>query len=188
MSYTIEQISKMDGELHELQAQYSKVKIFVTLEQAKRLKAFEDGKLYLKLDEQSYPNFPRYLESIGINYKTARERIGLYETYVLAAGFTTKELADYGYAKLITMKPKFFSKENGQYLLTTSKAELNKWLNEAKSDITQEDLRQKVREDMAGEHEHDFREVRYKYCTICKLKETIFYEKAELKEKEATNS
>lgn len=171
MTYTIEAITKMDQEMHELQAHYSKAKVMIGLELARRLKAFDDGKLYLKLDERSYPSFPRYLESIGINYKTAREIIGLYETYVLVAGFTIKELAEHAYSKLTVMKPKFFKREGGQYLLTTNKGELNKWLAEAKSDITQEDLRQKIREDKAGEHEHDFYEIHQKVCRICKLKE-----------------
>lgn len=174
MAYTIEQITKMDAEMHELQAQYSKARIYIGLELAKRLKAFDDGKLYLKLDEQSYPNFPRYLESIGVNYKTAREIIGLYETYVLTAGLTIKELAAYGYSRLTILKRKFFRKEGQEYLLITSKAELNKGLAEAKSDITQQDLRQKVREDIVGEHEHDWKKVCLQYCRVCKLKEPIF--------------
>lgn len=175
MAYSIEEISKMDEEMHELQALYSKAKIRCGLELGKRLKAFEDGKLYLKLDEQSYPTFPVYLQSIGVNYKTAREVIGLFSTYILVAGFTIKELADAGYSKLTVMKPKFFKKEGGEYLLTAPKEELQKWIAEAKSDITQEDLRQHVREDLAGVHEHDFKEVHYKYCVICRLREPIFF-------------
>lgn len=180
MSYSIEQISKMDSEMHELQAMYSRAKIHIGLELAKRLKVFEDNKLYLKLDEQSYPNFPSYLKSVGVNYKTAREIIGLYETFVIEAGYTIKELGDIGYSKLTVMKPQFFKKEAGQYQLTAPKEELDKWVQEAKSDITQDDLRQKVREEKAGEHEHDFREIRYRYCTICKLKEPIYHEKIDL--------
>mgnify|MGYP001570459000 CR=1 FL=1 len=184
MSYTLEQITKMDIEMHELQALYSKAKIHFGLELARRLKVFEDNKLYLKLDEQSYPNFPTYLKSVGVNYKTAREIIGLYEAYVEVAGFTIKELGDAGYSKLTVIKPKFFKKEGGKYLMLGTKTELNKWVTEAKSDITQEDLRQKVREDMAGEHEHKFAEVHFKYCIICKLKEPIFYGKQETKKED----
>ena len=170
-NYSIEQVVKMDEEMRKLQTLYSKVKISFGLELAKRLKTFEDNKLYLKLDEQSYPTFSRYLESVGVNYKTAREIIGLYETYVLVAGFTIKELATAGYSKLTVIKPKFFKKEKGEYLLTTSKTELNKWIADAKSDITQEDLRQKVREDAAGKHEHDWQHFKFKQCRICKLRE-----------------
>lgn len=178
-TYTIEQIAKMDEEMHELQAQYSRAKIYIGLELAKRLKAFDNGELYKKLDERSYPNFPKYLESIGVNYKTAREIIGLYEAYVLVAGFTIRELAEYGYSRLTVLKPKFFKRENGEYLLTESMAELNKWLVEAKSDITNEDLRQKIREDRAGEHQHDWQRISFQVCKICRLKETIYNEKKE---------
>jgi hypothetical protein len=171
MGYTIEQISAMDAEMRELQAAYSRAKIHIGLELAKRLKAFDDGKLYLKLDEQSYPSFPKYLESIKVNYKTAREIIGVYECYVLEAGFTIKELADVGYSRLTALKSNFFEKKEGRYLLTGSKSELNKWVKEAKSDITQDDFRQLVREEKVGEHKHEWKEVRYKYCLQCKVKE-----------------
>lgn len=171
---TIEEIVQMDTEIRELQAVYAKTQIVTGLELAKRLKAFEDGKLYLKLDEKSYPSFPAYLQSIGRNYKTVRELIGLFESYVLVAGFSIKELADIGYSKLTVIKPKFFKKEQGQYKLMAPKEEVKKWVEEAKSDITQEDLRQKVREDLAGEHAHDWQRVIYQYCRICKLREPVY--------------
>lgn len=171
MSYTIEQVAKMDQEMHELNALYSKAKIGFGLEIARRLKVFENYKLYLKLDSQSYPNFPTYLKSIGINYKSARELIGLYETFVEIAGFTIKELADIGYHKLTIIKPKLFTKETEGYKLLVSKSEVKRWVAEADSDITQEDLRQKVKEETVGEHDHEFIYIRR--CKLCHLKEII---------------
>jgi hypothetical protein len=188
MSYTIDQISKMDAEMRDLQAKYTRVRVFVGLELAKRLKVFEDYKLYLKLDERSYPNFAKYLESINVNYKTAREIIGLYEAYVITAEIPIVELAEIAYSRLTDIKRKFFRWDKDKYLMLESKTELKKWLEELKSDITQEDLRQRVREDIAGEHEHDWNQVTYQYCRVCKLKEPISYGKIENKIEEKTES
>lgn len=168
---TISQITKIDREIRELQAVYSRAKIKLGLELASRLKQVEDGKLFLKLDEKSYPTFPMYLKSVGLNYKTVRELIGLYETYILTAGFTIDQLADIGYAKLTVVKPHLFKKEDGEYRMLTTLEEAQKWVEEAKSDITQEDLRQKVREERAGDHEHDFENISFRKCKLCGLKE-----------------
>jgi hypothetical protein len=172
-NYTPEQIAKMDAEMRELQALYSKARIRIGLELASRLVKFYKYKLYLKLDEQSYPTFPRYLESLDIKYTSAREVMGLYESYVETAGMTMAELAGAEYHKLTTVKKMCFEYKNGQYQLTASKSELKKWVAEASSDITQEDLRQKVRDEIAGKHEHDWEEIGLRVCKICKLKERI---------------
>lgn len=169
--YTIDQISKLDSECRSLVNMFSAARIKIGLELAKRLKDFEQHKLYLRLDSESYPNFARYLESLDIKYKTAREIIGLYECYVLEGGKDIDELAKIGYHKLTLIKPLLFRKEGDKYELTKPKSELNKWLTDAKSDMTQEDLMQLRRESEVGEHSHDWDTVCYDICRICKLKE-----------------
>ncbi len=169
--YTIEQISKLDQEARQLVNMFSAARIKIGLELARRLKEFEQHKLYLRLDEQSYPNFARYLESLDIKYKTAREVIGLYECFVVEGGKDIDELAKIGYHKLTVIKPLLFKKDGERYELVKTKTELNRWLSDAKSDMTQEDLIQKRREYEIGEHEHKF--IKFHVCTICKLKEII---------------
>lgn len=173
IKYTLADASKIDKEMRQLVGAYSAAKIKVGLEMGKRLSEVENNKLYLKLDSQAYPTFHRYLESLNINYKTAREVIGLYETYVVAAGISIDELVQFSYAKLAVLKPKFFDKVDGQYILAGPKTELQKWLSDASSDITIEDFKQKVREEEAGEHEHQFEIIKQRVCKVCKLKERI---------------
>lgn len=171
--YTVSEVSKIDKENRELVGFYSASKIKITLELAMRLKEFEDGKLYLKLDEASYPDFPTYLKSLGVNYKTAREIIGLYETYVLISGFSIDELAKYAYHMLTIWKPHFFAKEAGQYKQLETKADMKKLLSESK-ELTQEDTIQRRREIEAGEHEHIFDEILIRRCKVCKLTERLY--------------
>lgn len=186
--YTIADISKMDRESRELVGVYSASRIKIGLELARRLKEFEDNRLYLRLDENSYNNFPSYLKSLGVNYKTAREVIGLYETYVLVGGMSIDELAKIEYHKLTTIKPHLFKKEAGEYKLTKPKAELKRWISEAKSDITQEDLLQMRREEEAGDHDHNdpsnWEYITLRVCKVCKLRERV-YEKTHTKEIQA---
>lgn len=178
-TFTISQISKMDLETRELTALLSSSKIKIGLEVAMRLKEFRDNKLYAKLDNDSYPTFNHYLNSVGINYKVATEIIALYESFVIAGEQSIDFLASIPYHNLTIIKPTHFRKENGQYLLTTSKSELRKDILEAKSGLTQEDLRQKRREDSVGPHEHDMQKVCFKKCTVCGLKEFFHEEKKE---------
>lgn len=170
-NYTLEEIYKIDAELRELQSIYAKARVKIGLEMAKRLIEVDKYNLYKKLDERSYPNFNRYLESIGIRYKTAREVMGLYQAFILAGGKTMKELEDAEYHKLTIVKKECFKYENKQYLLKAPEKEIDEWIALAKSNITQEDLKQRVREEKAGEHEHQWMEFKYKICSICKLKE-----------------
>ncbi len=140
-NYSTSDASKMDREMKQLMTTYSTAKIKVGFEMAKRLKEIEDNKLYLKLDEQSYPSFSRYLEHVGMAYKTARELISLYECYILVAGFTVDDLAGIAYHRLTTIKPILFKKEDGEYHTLKSKKEINEWISDAKSNLSLEDLR-----------------------------------------------
>lgn len=169
--YSTGQIVKIDEECRKLVGLYSSARIKIGLELAKRLKEIEDNKLYLRLDEQSYPNFFEYLKSLDIKYKTAREIIGVYECYVLVAGKSINELASIAYHKLTTLKPMFFSKEAGKYKMIKPVSEMNNWLRDAKSNLTSDDLIQKRKEYEVGEHEHKF--IKFHICTICGLKEII---------------
>ena len=182
--YTVAEISKLDRENRELVGGYSAVKIKIGLELARRLKEFEDGRLYLKLDEDSYPDFPTYLKSLGVNYKTAREVMGIYETYVVVSGFSIDELAKYAYHDLTIWKPYFFSKEARQYKQLKNKAEMKKLLSES-NELTQEDIVQKRREIEAGDHEHVFEEIIIRKCTVCKLTERVYGKKAKETKTEA---
>jgi hypothetical protein len=167
--YTISDAAKLDKEARQLVNVFSVAKIKIGLELASRLKEIEDNRLYEKLDDSAYKTFPQYLDSLNIKYKTAREIIGLYETYVLTAGMSVDELTKIAYHKLTTIKPFLFSKEAGEYKLIKPKEELHKWIADAKSDMTHDDLMQKRRELEAGEHTHDFYTIRV--CKICRLKE-----------------
>lgn len=171
IKYSVSDAAQLDQETRKWVGMYSAARIKVGLEVAMRLKSIEDSKLYLKLDEKAYPNFNVYIDSLGLSYKTARELIGLYETFVLAAGFDINELAEASYHKLTAIKPYFFDKKDGQYELTKSKAEIKEWIKDAKSDLTIEDLKQKRKEAEVGQHEHQFKTIRIRVCEVCGLKE-----------------
>ena len=171
-TYTIKEISVLDKEVRKLVIGYSALQVKAKMEIAQRLKVIKDNKLYSKLDEDSYPNFARYIESLNLNYKTTMEMIGLYETYVLEAGMSIDDLVEIGYHKLTRLKPKLFEKGEEGYKLTSSKTELKKWLSDAKQ-LTNEDFVQKITEDKAGKHEHDFETICFRKCRICKLREII---------------
>lgn len=171
ISLTLSQVSKMDRETRELMKLYSSAKIKVGLELAKRLKQFRDEKLYSKLDEDSYPTFPEYLKSLNISYSTATEVIALYEAFVIEGGLSIEYLATIPYHNLTIIKPKYFKKEGIEYKLLTTKTELKKGVAEAGSDITQEDLMQKRREEEIGNHTHEWQEYKFRKCKYCKLKE-----------------
>lgn len=171
MTYTIAQLAKLDQENRKLSQVYSAARIKIGLELAVRLKQFEDDKLYSKLDEHSYPTFAAYLASIGIKYKTAKEIIGVLEAYVIAGNYSIDFLASVPYHKLAIIKPLLFKKQGGEYTMLKSRAETRRWIEEAKSDLTQEDLRQKRYEEEVGQHDHEF--LKFRVCKRCKLKEII---------------
>lgn len=168
---SIKDISGLDIRVRELIGLYSSTRIRIGLELAKTLTEIEKYKLYSRLDEKAYPTFNKYIESLGINYRTARDIISLYETYVLTAGYTIEELAQIPYTKLSSLKPYLFTKRDNKYLLTKPIEDVRKWVQEAGSDISIEDLKQKAREEKVGEHEHEFQIIKLRLCRICKLKE-----------------
>lgn len=169
MTYSLTQANKIDSEIRKLAELYTKTRIKVGLEMAERLRIVKNNKLYATIDEQSYPNFYTYLQSVDIKYSTAMELIGLYEAYVLTAGKTIDELVNIGYHKLTKVKKVLFDRGNKN--LIASPSEVDKWLRVAASEITQEDLQQKIDEDRAGKHEHDWQIIKIKKCKICRLKE-----------------
>jgi len=161
----------IDKEVRELVSVYHQARIKIGLELAKRLKQVDEEGLYKKLDADSYTSFKVYLDSIGIAYKTAREIIGVYETFVLVGGKTIDELAGIGYHKLTAIKPYLFERVDGQYQLMRPREEMDQLLSDAKSDMTTDDLIQKRRDKEVGAHDHDWKSIHYKQCTICRLKE-----------------
>ena len=169
--YTIQEVSKLDKEIRNLSNMFSAARLKIGLETASRLLLIEDNKLYLKLDEKAYPNFSRYIESVGMNYKTARQLMSILQTFVMIAGTPIEELAKISYPKLSVLKPYLFHKENGKYVLSKSLAEYKKWLNDAASDLSIEDLKQSRREKEVGDHPHEWEHFKSKRCRVCKLRE-----------------
>ena len=168
--YTINEVNKVDKEIRTLCGLYSSTKITIGMELAQRLYIVENEKLYLKIDSKSYPNFSAFIASIGMSYHSVRELISTYRTFVLTAGYSIEELSGINYQKLAVIKPELFSKKDGEYILNKSKSEINKWLSDAKSDISINDLKQKRREMSVGDHEHSFEVITYKQCVKCGLK------------------
>lgn len=164
-------ISQIDKDVRALIQIYSAARIKVGLTLAEKLIEIEDNKLFSRLDERAYPTFAKYVESLGISYRTARDVMTLYETYVLTAGYTIDELSEIPYTKLSAIKGHLFGKEHGKYKLLKSPTEVKKWVKEISSDITIEDVKQHVREEESGEHEHQFDIIKFKKCRICGLKE-----------------
>lgn len=168
---TYQDAALVDKEVRELVSVFHQARIKIGLELAKRLKQVDEDQLYKKLDADSYPSFKTYLDSIGISYKTAREVIGVYETFVLVGGKTIDELANIGYHKLTAIKPYLFGRVDGEYQLMRPKEEMDQMLSDAQSDMTTDDLVQKRRDKEAGPHDHDWRDIRYRQCSVCRLKE-----------------
>lgn len=183
MKLTLSQITKLDQDNRKLVRAWQEVKLRVGLELGERLKRFRDENLFKKLDVSAYPNFKTYLDSIELNYKTATEAIGLYESFILAGGKTIEELQDVGYHKLTIIKPSLFKKEGSEYKLIKSKAEMNKWINHAASDISQEDLKLLRIQEEVGEHPHDWKEIHYRVCTVCRIREGVFNVKEKTEKK-----
>src|SRR3990167_3029388 len=161
--------SKIDKEVRGLSALYSSVRIKTGLELASRLKKIRDSKLYTVLDIKAYPSFNRYIESLGMKYSTVAQIIGLYETFVLVGEYSIEELANFSYHKLVQIKPYLFKKEEGEYKLSKSKSELKKWVKEAGSDLTINDLMIKIKEEKIGQHEHKWS--KFKKCQLCRILE-----------------
>ena len=168
--YTTNDANKMDREARNLTSLYSKVRIKAGLELARRLYNIESNKLYLRIDEKAYPNFPAYISSLGISYQPCRELIGIYQTFVLAAGYSVDNLAEISYHKLAVIKPELFDKKDGQYIMSKSRAETNSWVADAKSNMSINDLKQKRRETAIGEHDHKFEIITFKKCIHCGLR------------------
>ncbi len=158
---------ELDKHARHLVGLFSQARVKIGLELAKTLHKIERTKLYLKLDQQAYPNFKRYLDSLDISYASAREIVGVYKTFVLVAGKTIDELAEISYHKLHILKPVLFKKEEGQYQLAVAEKEFDGWLSD--TDLSQEDLSQKIREERIGPHKHKF--IHLRKCTLCKLTE-----------------
>jgi hypothetical protein len=171
VKYTAHDAARIDKELHQLSAVYSSAKIKLGLEIGLRLKEIDDNNLYRKLDETAYPNFYKYVESIGMSYQSARQLISLYESYVLAGGFTIEELTRIPYSKLTVIKAQLFEKKDNQYRLAIGKDEARQWLSDAKSDMTIADLKQKRAEVNAGEHAHVWKHVEFDVCETCNIKQ-----------------
>ena len=47
---------------------------------------------------------------------------------------------------------------------------MNRWISDAKSDMSIDDLRQKRREIKSGEHDHEFETITFKRCVECGLR------------------
>lgn len=171
MTLAINEVSELDKETRNLVSMYSAARIKVGLEVAQRLAKIETENLYKKLDERAYPTFKSYIDSLGIAYKTARELIGLYDSFIIAGECDIDKLAEKPYHKLTAIKSYFFKKRDNKYHLLHPISELNKWLKEIDSDITIDDLRQKRREAEVGEHQHNFDIMKIRICRICKLRE-----------------
>lgn len=166
----IVQINKIDREIHNLCNMYSVAKIKIGMELAKRLHEVESGKLYLKIDEKAYPNFNSYISSLGMTYQGCRELISTYQAFILSAGYSIDDLSKINYHKLAVIKPELFHKKDGKYIMTKTKTEMNRWIADAKSDISINDLKQKRRELSIGEHKHEFEIITYRRCVQCGLR------------------
>ena len=170
IKYSTSDANKVDREIRNLCGIYSAAKIKIGMELAKRLYDIESGKLYLKIDEKAYPNFSAYVANIGMPYHSCRELISTYRTFVLTAGYSVDELAKISYHKLAVIKPELFSKKDGEYIMDKSKSEINKWISDAKSDISINDLKQKRREISVGEHKCEYEVITYRQCVKCGLR------------------
>lgn len=159
----------LDQAARHLVGMYSAARVKIGLQLAEILKNIEDNKLYLKLDSAAYPSFSEYLKSLDIKYKTAREIMGVYETYVLVAGKSIDELSEIAYHKLAILKSTLFKKQEGQYQLAVPIKEVDKWLSD--TSLSQQDLSQKIKEEKVGPHEHEF--IVTQTCIHCGLKEII---------------
>lgn len=164
------EVSKLDKETHRLSELYSATRIKVGMKLAERLYEIDRDRLYLKLDEKAYPNFEAYVSSLGMSYHSIRALISIYQCFVLAGGYSIDLLMTIPYHKLSVIKPELFKRENGEYVMTKSKAEADKWIADAKSDLTVKDLKQKRQENKMGDHKHEFIDINYKQCAHCKLK------------------
>lgn len=167
---TIIEANSIDRETRNLTSLYSRVRIKVGLELAKHLFEIESDKLYSKIDKDAYPNFIAYLSSLGMSYHTCRQLISMYQAFVLVAGYSINELSEIPYQKLAVIKPELFDKKDGQYTMVKSKKETDKWISDAKSDLTINDLKQKRKELSVGEHKCEFEIITYKRCVKCGLK------------------
>lgn len=170
MKYNTQDANKIDRETRNLTSLYSKVRIKTGLELAKRLYEIESEKLYSKIDDKAYPNFAAYVSSLGISYQSCRELIGIYQTFVLVAGYTVDELSEISYHKLSVIKPELFDKKDGQYITNKSKTEIGRWISDAKSDMSINDLKQKRRENSVGDHKHEFEIITFRRCVHCGLR------------------
>lgn len=170
MKNSIVEANKLDREVHKLSELYSSTRIKVGLELAERLYTIDTAKLYLKIDGKAYPNFRAYISSLGISYYSCKELIGIYQTFVLVAGYSVEELSSINYHKLAAIKPEIFRKENGEYVLSKTKQEIKQWIADASSDLSIADLKQKRRESKAGEHRHAFEIITFKRCIHCGLR------------------
>lgn len=173
MKNSLIEINKMDRDLRKLSKSLNETKVLVGLEMASRLKEFKDHKLYKRIDDGIYDTFGGYLESLGISIYNVRDIINIYETYVCIAGIEINTLTEYNITQLRTLKPTFFNKESGEHVQLKTKKEILKLLNETDI-LTQRDLRQKIREEEVGDHEHEFEKVSFNICKKCRLKEKIY--------------
>ncbi len=173
MKNSLIEINKMDRDLRKLSKSLNETKVLVGLEMANRLKEFKDHKLYKKIDDGIYDNFGSYLESLGASIYSVRDVISIYETYVCIAEIDIKSLTEYSITQLRTLKPTFFNKEDGEYVQLKTKNQIIKMLGETDI-LTQKDLRQKIREEEIGNHEHEFEKVSFKICKQCRLKEKLY--------------
>jgi len=167
----IEKITELDQEIRSLVNAYSMARIKIGIGLGERLEKVESNKLYLKLGARSYTSFNSYVSSLGFSYKTARDVIGLYETYVVAANVPIDELVKISYNKLTVLKPFLFKKKDNVYYLVRTKKELRDMLTDAKSDISIDDLKQIRRDKEVGDHKHEWEIITTHICKICKLKE-----------------
>ncbi len=171
VKYNISTISNIDQEVRDLISLFHEAKIKVGMALSERLVKIEENKLYLKIDEKAYPSFIKYIDSLGINYKTARELMGLYQSYVIAGRYSIDEILEISYAKLQVLKPYLFKKVDGKYELDKSKKEVDNLIKELKADTSIDDIKQLRRDKEIGKHACDWYRVSNDICEICKAKE-----------------
>lgn len=118
-----------------------------------------------KLFEGKYESFEDFLLELRVSKATASKLEAVYEYFILKYRFPSKTIAQIGWSSLYEIQRKL---PKG-----IKKKEVEQWIDKGKL-LTRVDTTRELDTMNAGEHEHDWYELRLRVCRVCHLREKIY--------------
>ena len=120
-----------------------------------------------RLWESNWSSWVEYLADMKITESTASRLITVYDTYVVKYALPEEKLASIGWSSLYEMARFIPSKQSAEDFVDKTFL------------MRKEDVRDEIRVARHGDHEHEWKEIHLRMCTVCGKKERLYAEDEE---------